>query len=712
MEQREKYSRFMQMRIGVQFLLKIRFRALKTFLFLLLGCFGNVYAQSYFQKTLGTSSNETYGIIKPLANGNYIVAGRTDVNGLPDFLLMEVDPAFQPIWTTTLGSSSFSEEIFDIVEQPSGNLQIMGRQNERSIRMETNNLGAIISSTILGSNDDRLRFIFENLAGDYVAFGELEGAIPPLNRVALIQYDNAMNILLKRWFDPGASEITIPGSYELYGRGIKQLPDSSYILVCHLNEAGVGVTINDQTRIIKLDKSFNISWVKGYWGAEYSRAQGIVVLPNGEFIVYGNTLAYNPAGGYDMLVTKLDANGNHIWSKTYGTTADEDIMYGMVTQDSNILFTAYSEGVGFGGKDVVNMKIDTSGNLIWAKAYGGLGDEMPLKCIENGNAYITSGETNSFSGGSGSFDLYLIRTDTDGIVADSCFMDVTTQLILGSGIPTEYTRLYTTNTFTDPTAITFNNIAVNIVDSTVCTLCPQALFSSDTTCLGDITLFTNLSSNYDSSYWDFGDLSNSSLDSPTHTCSAAGVYNVQLFVYNTVNGCVDSISDSITIVDFNISITPGDTSICNGQNVTFDAGSGYASYLWSTSDIGQMIMATTQGSYSVTVTNADGCTTSDTLTLSVIPNADATILSIPEFCEGESDSLLQSVEPGGQWSGVGITNTNTGVFSPIAAGSGSHNIIYEIAGQCGDSDTVTVIVNSNPQPLIVASAGFCESTIQ
>jgi gliding motility-associated-like protein len=62
---------------------------------------------------------------------------------------------------------------------------------------------------------------------------------------------------------------------------------------------------------------------------------------------------------------------------------------------------------------------------------------------------------------------------------------------------------------------------------------------------------------------------------------------------------------------------PSQTSLC-GSSIGLDAGSGFTSYLWNTGATSQTISATTSGEYRVTVTNASGCTASDTVNVSLV----------------------------------------------------------------------------------------------
>ncbi len=79
---------------------------------------------------------------------------------------------------------------------------------------------------------------------------------------------------------------------------------------------------------------------------------------------------------------------------------------------------------------------------------------------------------------------------------------------------------------------------------------PVADFEVESTCVGFITFFDNLSyaigENIISWHWDFGDGNSSLLQYPSHVYSSAGVYWVSLTV-ETENGCIDNVVKPITV---------------------------------------------------------------------------------------------------------------------------------------------------------------------
>ena len=78
------------------------------------------------------------------------------------------------------------------------------------------------------------------------------------------------------------------------------------------------------------------------------------------------------------------------------------------------------------------------------------------------------------------------------------------------------------------------------------------------------------------------------------------------------------------------------------------------------------------------------------------------------LCENISPVQLFAADPGGVWTGTGISNATLGIFDPALASSGIHEIIYTIPGVCGDADTVLIEVIPADNVLITAVADVCE----
>jgi gliding motility-associated-like protein len=135
---------------------------------------------------------------------------------------------------------------------------------------------------------------------------------------------------------------------------------------------------------------------------------------------------------------------------------------------------------------------------------------------------------------------------------------------------------------------------------------------------------------------------------------------------------------------------------------------GGTSYIWSHS-LGSgatvSVSPATTTTYEVTATSGP-CTGTAEVTVTVEPNADATINPHLPLCENDSGFYMTAVTPGGNWSGNGI-DPGTGYFEPSAAGAGTHTIYYSISGMCGDEDSVEITVWPSPSSLVYSFDETC-----
>jgi gliding motility-associated-like protein len=113
------------------------------------------------------------------------------------------------------------------------------------------------------------------------------------------------------------------------------------------------------------------------------------------------------------------------------------------------------------------------------------------------------------------------------------------------------------------------------------------------------------------------------------------------------------------------------------------------------------------GTHTITYTIPGLCGDVETTTILVNPTYDATITPAGPFCASDAPVDLSGADPNGLWSGAGITNAVNGTFSPSVAGPGTHTISYVIAGACGDSAAVDILVNALDDATITPVGPLC-----
>lgn len=103
------------------------------------------------------------------------------------------------------------------------------------------------------------------------------------------------------------------------------------------------------------------------------------------------------------------------------------------------------------------------------------------------------------------------------------------------------------------------------------------------------------------------------------------------------------------------------------------------------------------------------CQGEESIVVTQATQANASISAVDVLCDSDSPFNLNAVDDGGVWSGTGITNDQTGTFSPSIAGAGTHHITYDIYGPCGDSGSIDIQVTQSVDSEIKATDEICEN---
>ncbi len=212
--------------------------------------------------------------------------------------------------------------------------------------------------------------------------------------------------------------------------------------------------------------------------------------------------------------------------------------------------------------------------------------------------------------------------------------------------------------------------------------------------------------------WTGSNLSSSTVAAPTVTNLATGSYTYTVTASNSF-GCTASGTVSLTVLPAPPAptITHGPLTFCNPGSVTLDAGAGYPSYSWSNGvsvvSTNQTYVATTSGTYSVTIGSANGCTASSSVVVNAQSATTPTITHGPlTFCSGGSVSLNAGNNNynGYSWSdGVSVVSTSQ---TYVANTSGTYTVtVTDATTGCTASASATVVVNPNPPAPVVSPSG-------
>ncbi|HCQ30470.1 MAG TPA: hypothetical protein DIU39_09300 [Flavobacteriales bacterium] len=344
--------------------------------------------------------------------------------------------------------------------------------------------------------------------------------------------------------------------------------------------------------------------------------------------------------------------------------------------------------------------------------------------IPNNSYDLTISDTTICSGSAVTLAVTVIGTLPSGATIEWYDAPFTGTLV-GTGSSFTTPTLSNNTSYYIKTCDLADYIQVNVT-VTNCTVAPVASFTPSVTsiCAGDSITFTDNSTGTNISAWNWtftgGSPSSVNTQGPhTVAFNTAGTYNITLQVTDA-NG-TDDTTIAITVnplptVAANASPA---TSICQGDQVTL-TGSGASTYTWNNGVVdGVPFTPSSTTTYTVTGTDANGCSNSDQITITVNncsqPLASFTP-SATSICEGDSitftDNSTGTNISAWNWTFNGGTPASANTQGPHTVTfntAGTYNITLQITDANGTDDTtITITVNSCNLPTAQITASTTE----
>jgi hypothetical protein len=202
---------------------------------------------------------------------------------------------------------------------------------------------------------------------------------------------------------------TIGGENKDMGLSLIQTSDGGYAIAGYTPSFGAG---GGDVYVVKLDANGNLQWTKTIGGPKDDQGFSLIQTSDGGYAIAGATQSFG-AGEWDVYVVKLDAKGNLQWTKTIGGPASEEGYSLIQTSDGGYAIAGSTSSFGAGAKDVYVVKLDAKGNLQWTKTIGGPKGEWGSSLIQTSDGgYAIAGVTSSF--GAGDEDVYVFKLDKNG----------------------------------------------------------------------------------------------------------------------------------------------------------------------------------------------------------------------------------------------------------------------------------------------------------
>ncbi len=288
------------------------------------------------------------------------------------------------------------------------------------------------SKTYGGSDDDRGQQLIQTNDGGFALVGFAKSGDGDASDNAgfadqwIVKLDSNGNVQWQKNFGYSGSDQAF---------SIIQTSDGGFFTAGFLDVTASGGQGNDGRHGVgefwghKLDANGNLIWRRYFGGSNNDRAYGVVETQNQGLLLVGATESTdfditNSKGSYDFWAVHLDSSGNLLWQRNYGGS-EIDIAYAVTkTQDGNYLLVGDTRSTDGdvsnfkGAADVWLVKIDLQGTILWEKTLGGSGFDSARDAAQFGSDIVITGASRSTDGdldtNQGQTDLWTAQIDSAG----------------------------------------------------------------------------------------------------------------------------------------------------------------------------------------------------------------------------------------------------------------------------------------------------------
>jgi predicted secreted protein len=370
-----------------------------------------VSADSMWTKTYGGVADDTAtGETVQANDGGYAILGDTDSFGAgdSDFWLIKTDAYGDMQWNKTYGGE-LTETCGDMCVTTDGGYAMCGSttsfgaggQDFWFVKVDAD--GNVELNMTYGETGSEYAYhVVQTVDGGYALLGQTNSFGAGSNDFWLVKTD-ANGVM--EW------NMTYGGTGNDIGIHVLQIAEEGYALAGHTSSFGVG---SNDAWLIVTDADGTMQWNRTYGGTGMEFGQCLEPTSDGGYALVCMTSSFG-AGGLDSWLLKLDSSGTVQWNMTYGGTGSDGPTHFIQTEDDGYAIVGFTT-IG-SDQNASLIKTDPLGNMEWNQTYGGTGPEIAYALLETSDGgYLLTVNTNSF--GAGEEDIWLIKTDSLGIVPE------------------------------------------------------------------------------------------------------------------------------------------------------------------------------------------------------------------------------------------------------------------------------------------------------
>lgn len=369
-----------------------------------------------WSKYLDNGNEQQPRAITRLEDGNYIIVGSIDDdNGVDDVELVKISPQGIIIWARTYGGD-ISEAANDVVAISDGGFVITG-ENDAGVDIESDLL--VVRFDALG-NARWQKTLGTDRSDVGNAIAQLgDGFVVVGNSKNAIGFDN--DIVAYRLDSTGEIvwDIRIANNFLEEGRDVTATQDGGIAIAGTINN-------RPDAFVAKFDGDGNQRWTRTLGSTDNEEIiNSITELKDGSLVVAGIEVLSDGINA-DIFVAKLDESGNQLWVRNLGRSDYLDEVRSIVpTLDGGFALAGYAApGLTF-ENDLVLVKTDALGNTLTNEINGTVYHDLDEQCDFDagetglGNWLVVArGENTDYYGTTDANGNYTITVDTGSYVVD------------------------------------------------------------------------------------------------------------------------------------------------------------------------------------------------------------------------------------------------------------------------------------------------------
>lgn len=204
-----------------------------------------------------------------------------------------------------------------------------------------------------------------------------------------------------------------------YCTAVHQTTDMGYILTgaTGTKDCGPQWEINETTEpdsgrawLVKTDPSGQIVWTRSF--QERTNGNDVIQLSNGGYLITGHIFPDPRNSQSDVLLIKTDGYGNLVWIKILGTD-DYDVGFCVRETADGYIVSGQTKPIGE-PYNALLIKTDLNGDVRWIKSFGSQGSDAAFTVEVAADGYYGSGSVNGNWWVTGSADMWVFKTDVNG----------------------------------------------------------------------------------------------------------------------------------------------------------------------------------------------------------------------------------------------------------------------------------------------------------